>query len=106
MADWSFWKEKALRQFKADHAMEMQKAHEGITPFPVKFELGLSPALKSLASARKSKKDTEINKYKAKGLTAYNAYRHRIDEGKTKQILGKAWNDLDSGLKEVHKLLQ
>ena len=106
MADWSFWKEKALMQFKTDHALEMQNAHVGLTPFPVKFELGLSPALKSLASARKSKKDIEINKHKAKGLLAYNAYRHRIDEAKTKQILGKAWADLDKGLKEVHVLLQ
>jgi hypothetical protein len=106
MAEWSTYKEAALRQFKTDHASDMQHAHEGITAFPVKFELGLSPALKSLASAKKSNKAADIQKYKQKGLAAYNTYRHRIDDTNTKKILGKAWTYLDTGLKEVHKLLQ
>jgi len=107
MAEWSTYKEAALRQFKTDHASEMKNAHEGITAFPVKFELGLSPALKSLASAKKSNKATDIQKYKTNGLKAYNAYRQRIDDANTKKTLGtKAWTYLDTGLKEVHKLLQ
>jgi hypothetical protein len=106
MAEWSFYKEAALKQFKTDHAADMNNAHVDVTRFPVKFELGLSPALKSLASAKKSNKATDIEKYKKKGLTAYNAYRQRIDASTTKKELGKAWTYLDAGLKEVHKLLQ
>jgi hypothetical protein len=104
MTTWKAFKLSAEEKFKKEHAKEVLTSHtQGVTGFPVKFELGLSPAMNSLDSALKSKKQADIVKYTKKVKEAVDKYQERIDKSETKKILGGAWADLDKGLEAVRK---
>lgn len=105
MTDWKVYKTQAENAFKQEHKTELYNVHkDGVTGFPVKFDLGLSPILKNLESARKNKKATEVSKYIAKGIEVVGKYQKRIDDNKKE--LGGAYTHLNSGLAAVRALLK
>ena len=103
MTNWKALKLKAEETFKKEHSADLLHAHEGVTGFPVKFPLGLSPAMVSLDSAIKGKKQNDIVKYTSKVKEIVGKYQALIDNPKTKKELGGAWADLNLGLAAVRK---
>ena len=105
MTDWKAFKLNAEDTFKKEHAKELNNVHmDGVTGFPVKFDLGLSPVLNNLASARKNNKPADIQKYITKGKEILGKYQTRID-GKKKE-LGGAYAILNTGLTTVTNTLK
>ena len=104
MTDWKAFKLKAEDVFKKEHASEVLNAHkDGVTGFPVKFPLGLSPVLVNLESARKKNKAEDVKKNVAKAKEIVGKYQILID-GKKKE-LGGVYAYLNNGLAEVKKSL-
>jgi hypothetical protein len=102
---WQTRKKESEEAFKKAHAAELLNVHQqGLTPYPVKFDLGLGPMLKSLEAAQKDKKLNDVTKYKGKAKEIVGKYRTRTNTAKT--ALGPAWEALDKGLTYLEGLLK
>jgi hypothetical protein len=97
------WKTKKMlseEEFKKEHAREVLKVHtEELTPYPIKYELGLGPALDNYESAKKKNKAADIKKYLDKSKEIAGKYNTRIENNKAK--LGKAYQPAHDGIKYV-----
>jgi hypothetical protein len=92
---WQTRKHESEEAFKKAHAGEVLKAHtDGVTGYPLKFELGLGPALDSFESAKKKKKDEKKFLDKAKDIVG--KYKIRVEGKKTE--LGTAYEPLHKGI--------
>jgi len=95
---WQAHKESSEEAFKKAHATEMLKVHtEGLTPYPIKFDLGLGPALDNLESAQKKNKAADVAKYKQKAKDIVGKYKTRIN-GKKNELGPTAVAPLNTGI--------
>lgn len=102
---WQTRKEESEEAFKKLHAKEVLKVHtEGLTPYPVKFDLGLGPALDSMESAQKKNKPADVTKYKGKAKEIVGKYKTRASGKKTE--LGPAWEPLNKGIAHLENALK
>lgn len=102
---WQTRKKESEEAFKKAHAHELLNVHnQGVTGYPVKFELGLGPALKNLESAQKSKKPADVQKYLGKSKEIVEKYKGRIDKNKT--ALGTAYEPLHKGIAYLEGVLK
>jgi hypothetical protein len=102
---WQTRKEESEEAFKKAHAHELHNVHtEGLTPFPLKFELGLGPALDSFESAQKKNKAADVQKYKTKAKDIVGKYKTRIAGKKTE--LGGAYEPLNKGILHLEEALK
>jgi hypothetical protein len=94
---WQTRKHESEEAFKKEHAHEVLKAAtEGVTGYPLKFELGLGPALDNFESAKKKKKELDEKKFLGKSKEIVGKYKTRIDKSKTE--LGTAYEPLHKGI--------
>jgi hypothetical protein len=102
---WQTRKTEAENAFKKEHAGELLDVHrQGLTAYPVKFELGLGPVLKNLDDAVKNKKATDVQKYKLKAKEIVGKYKVRINGKKTE--LGTAFEPLNHGITYLETALK
>jgi hypothetical protein len=103
--EWQARKEESEEAFKKAHARELLDVHtHGLTPFPVKFELGLGPVLDSLESAQKNNKPADVQKYKTKAKDIVGKYKTRVTGKKTE--LGAAFDPLNRGITHLEAALR
>lgn len=102
---WQTKKKQSEEAFKKAHAKELLNVHsEGLTPYPVKFELGLGPVLDSLESAEKKNKTADVTKYKKKANDIVDKYKTRVDSKKTE--LGPAFGPLNEAITHLEGALK
>ncbi|HEX3744149.1 MAG TPA: hypothetical protein VHW09_09475 [Bryobacteraceae bacterium] len=102
---WKTKKKESEEAFKKEHAKELLKVDtEGLTPYPVKYELGLGPALDSYEAAKKKNKAADIKKYLDKSKEIAGKYHTRIEGKKTE--LGKAYPAAHEGIDYLIKNLK
>src|ERR1700722_19637746 len=103
--DWQTRKEEAEDAFKKAHASELLDVHtQGLTPFPIKFDLGLGPVLDNLESAQKKNKAADVQKYKGKAKEIVGKYKSRVSGKKTE--LGAAFEPLNKGITHLETALK
>jgi hypothetical protein len=101
-SDWQTKKKESEDKFKAEHAKELLQVHtQGLTPYPLKFDLKLGPTLDDLEKAQKANKPADVTKYKTAVQKIVGQYKTRIS-GKTKE-LGGAKKALDEGISRIEK---
>ena len=102
---WKTKKKESEEAFKKEHAAEVLKVHtDGLTPYHIKFELGLGPVLDNLDKAEKGKKPADIKKYKEKAKEIVGKYKLRIEGHKTE--LGKAYPPVHEGITYLENQLK
>jgi ribosome-binding protein aMBF1 (putative translation factor) len=102
---WKTKKKESEEAFKKEHAKEVLKVHtDGLTPYPIKYDLGLGPALENLESAQKKKKDADIKKYLDKSKEIVGKYHTRIENNK--DALGTAYKAVHDGIEYLQKILK
>ncbi len=102
---WQTKKEESEEAFKKAHAGELLDVHtQGLTPFPIKFELGLGPVLDNLEAAQKKNKAADVLKYKTKAKDIVGKYKTRVNGKKTD--LGAAWAPLNAGIAHLEGALK
>jgi hypothetical protein len=102
---WQTRKEESEEAFKKAHAGELLNVHtQGLTAFPIKFELGLGPVLDNLESAQKKNKAADVQKYKGKAKEIVGKYKTRITGKKTE--LGTAFEPLNKGITHLETALK
>jgi hypothetical protein len=103
--EWQTRKEESEDAFKKAHARELLDVHtQGLTAFPIKFELGLGPVLDNLESAQKKNKPADVQKYKAKAKEIVGKYKSRVAGKKTE--LGAAFEPLNKGITHLEAALK
>ena len=102
---WQAKKFQSEEAFKKAHAGELLNAHtQGTTGFPVKFELGLGPALDNYEGARQKKKDGDATKYLGKSKEIVAKYKKRIEDHRNE--LGTAYQPLHDGIAHLEQHLK
>jgi len=102
---WKTRKEESEEAFKKAHAKELLNVHsEGLTPYPIKFELGLGPVLDNYESAAKKNKPADVTKYKTKAKEIVGKYKTRVNGKKTE--LGTAFEPLNKGILHLEGALK